>query len=353
MKISKIYPYLELKLKQLFCNNEKLFKLYIFSIKIRKRKCIYITLFTKFYLILVALKIKTGTFITGHSLYVLPQIFSEREGVFFIIKYVKMRKICLFYFKKKLNIKKKGLFIKHFTIDSKLFFFYWNFYFLKNHVIYLLKKFSMNFFFFLIVLMDKKYMKIKSKKNGILNLIFLEDFLKKYYSFVKLIKHSLKLVGCGYISLFFFIGEKNIKKIEWLKLENKYLLNIYNRTVCLFGFLNYKRNIFKKETLNINIELYRFWKKINTHQFFLCPIEKDSSKKKIAVLPCGHIFSLGTIIKLSDKILTNENYLNQMMKMIQIKLIECPWCDIIHENWQNRRLAFDSCDFLKEYLILK
>jgi len=351
MKISKKYQYLELKLKQLFLNNEKIIKLYIFSIKIRKHKCVYITLFTKFYLILVALKIKTGTFINGHSLYVLPKIFSERQGGGGFIKYVKMRKICLFYFKKKLNIRKKALFIKHFTIDCKLFFFYWNFYFLKNHVIYLLKKFSMNFYFFLIVLMDKKYMKIESKKNKISNLVFLEDFLKQYYNFVKLIKHSLKLVGCGNISLFFFIGEKNVNKIEWLKLENKYLLNIYNKTVCSFDFFKYKRNILKKGTLNINIELYRFWKKINTHQFFLCPIEKDSSKKKTGILPCGHIYSLGTIIKLSDKILTNENYLSQMRKMTQLKLIECPWCDIIHENWQNKRLAFDSYDFLKEYLI--
>jgi len=78
-------------------------------------------------------------------------------------------------------------------------------------------------------------------------------------------------------------------------------------------------------------ERYRFWKKINNHPLFLCPVEKMCSNEQITVLPCGHIFSSKTIKKLNNAITPEFEFKISVNNGFTTQFTECLWCESIQE----------------------
>lgn len=275
-----------------------------------------------------------------------PKFFSQSNWFFFIIKYVTVRKMYHFCFKKKQNIQYENLGDKRFRVNCKLFFCYWFFYIFKDLVIFLIKKFAKNFYFWCIEIIYNRYMIVnmdKKKKN--LDLTCIEIFFYNNNKFFNLKKQSSSLITNKNLKFLLFIGKFNLKQLKWVNLDSKRIFDNEKEDMGPFSFCTYKERLSQKKYLYTKIKSYRFWKKISFHPFFLCPVEKNPFSKNNIILPCGHIFSTGTINSLSMKVLTNEKYINKVKKAKTAKFIECPWCEVIHENLLYSGLVSDPCFF--------
>ena len=174
----------------------------------------------------------------------------------------------------------------------------------------------------------KKYENFKKSFKIIHQINFLKD-LKKYIIFKKLNTFSVTIKN---LKFFLMIGSKYLVQLM-NKNESIFKILKFNFTLdTSFGFFFDKKFLINKTTFIIQSSDYIFWKKISSHSFFSCPVEKESSFSKVTILSCGHIFSFETTKKIKNSFSTMMENISLPSKSTLPDFIECPWCEIIQEK---------------------
>jgi len=208
-----------------------------------------------------------------------------------------------------------------------------------------------NSFRFLVILLSSKRIK-KNCHRKILNFqywIYLKEFLDFYHNPINFSNNSLCLLLLENFKFLWVIGLVQIQKNKIKNIDNTNL-RIWRKNYNNFlGFLGYdssnnicEKSLSLRKHLYFKDENYRFWKKINIHSFFSCPVEKGSLHAKITALRCGHIFSLKTIVELREKTCSFCDYLLITGEYRLSVFIECPWCETIDETFGYLILSLDK-----------
>jgi hypothetical protein len=322
------------KFGQIFYNIDNLLKFKLTSIKTGFIKNIFILYFENLYCLLNSLKKNTKFLRNFSSLKELIDLNVYESRSWSINNYIKNREMSLFYFKKKENLEYARKYIKLFKGGKKNFCLDC-FSLIFKDILYLsLKnnKHSYNILPYIILILNRKKLKkykIFEKSFRIINKINFFKNLKKYKIFEKLdtfspINKNLKF--------FFVIGSKYLIQLTNKNASILKILKFNITSDTSFGFFFDKKFLLYKTTFIIKSSGYIFWKKISSHSFFLCPVEKESSFSKVSILSCGHIFSFETIKKITESFLTMMEHTNLLNKLTFPDFIECPWCEIIQEK---------------------
>jgi hypothetical protein len=197
---------------------------------------------------------------------------------------------------------------------------------------------SYNIFHHMKLLLNRKKLKkykIFEKSYKIIHKINFLKNLKKYKIFENLNTFSVTIKN---LKFFFVIGSKYLIQLTNKNASILKILKFKITSDTSFGFFFDKKFLFNKATFIIKSTDYIFWKKISSHPFFLCPVEKESSFSKVIILSCGHIFSFETIKKITDGFSTMMENTSLQNKPTFPYFIECPWCEIIKEKLYHLKL---------------
>jgi hypothetical protein len=342
----KNIQFFETKLNQLFNNIQKWLDCQLLFTKIGKSKYLYFFYFKKFYFLLNKLCNKEDIFLNLNLFYTKPEVFSKDTRYLIVSKYIKLRAKNILYYKKKEFIKKKKklssstfqIFLFHIIPKSQ------NFIAKKN---FRIEKLDWKFFHFFFPLLCPNFIKFNFYKiyKKFSTLIYINKFLSFFQNHTSLFDGIFCLTTVKNLKFILFTGTVYLFQITMKNFKNQTFCNRIQTIKESFTFFQYKKRFFKIFKIFIKSENYRFWKKINIHSFFLCPVQKESCCKQSNVLSCGHIFSLETIKKLSDDVITDIEFFLITKKLLNTRFIDCPWCEIIHEEFLSLNLILDHCFF--------
>jgi hypothetical protein len=137
------------------------------------------------------------------------------------------------------------------------------------------------------------------------------------------------------------VGSKYLIQLTNKNASNLAIFKINITSDTSFGFFSDKNFLINKTTLIIKSSDYIFWKKISSHSFFLCPVEKEPLFSKVTILSCGHIFSFETTKKITESFSGVMENINLPNKWTLPDFIECPWCEIIQEKLYHLNLCLN------------
>ena len=319
--------HLKEKFQQIFFNTAKLNKFQRLSSEISKMKIIYFFIFKNLFIFLKNLERTMNFFKILNSFYEISTFVISYKKIIFLKNCIKLRKRSISFFqKKKIICKKKSLEIKHTKTD---FYFISDFILKSRKILKILQNYKLYWLVFLMKVKLKK-MEIQEFKRNLMICAFMDEilnFLKKTKDFEKLTLFRNFLKNLKFCLI---IGIKNLDQIiieNYAKLILFPNYSIHN----FFGFLRFEMNLVGNRTMKFLNEPYVFWKKINHHPLFLCPVEKVCKNQQIIVLPCGHIFSFETVKKLSEIITKKVEFRNSVNKIYLIQTMDCPWCESVQE----------------------
>jgi hypothetical protein len=332
------------KFELIFLNINNLLKFQQISIRISFTKNYFVLCFENLFNILNLLEKKKLFF--GNLKYIkkILDLCIHKTKFESINVFIKSREISLFYFKKKENIATKQK--KNHIVNSKEKFFYFDYLSVnfKDTLNLFLKNFkytpldsplTMSTFF---EKKHKKYRIIYKSLESVHQMNSLKNF-KKFLIFKKITIFPLIIRN---FEFFLSIGSKYLNQLEVSDLIISRIFDFYETSQSSFLFFSLKKPFSNKTTLIIKSNGYIFWKKISSHSFFLCPVQKESSFSRIKILSCGHIFSFKTTIKITETISTMIEFIDIQNKFSNRFFIECPWCETIQEKLYQLNFVLNS-----------
>lgn len=342
----KEVQFFECSLHQILTNTKKWLDHQISFTKIGKFKYLYLFYFKKFYFLLYRLCNKEDIFLNLNLFFKKPQICLMDTEYLIFNKYIIIRATNILYYKKNAFIKKKKVKCSPFhhflsCIIPKT----QNFISKKYHWI---GKFDWKIFHFLLLLIiypnfeNFEFYKIYKKFS---TLIYVNKFLCFFQNYIILSNGVFFWITMKNFRFFLFTGTVYLFQITIEKLKRQNFFNNIQTIKGSFNLFQYKKKFSKIIKLYIKSENYRFWKKKNIHSFFLCPVQKESYCKQFSILSCGHIFSFETITQLSDEVVTEIEFFLITKKLMNSRFIECPWCELVQEEYLPLNLILDQCFF--------
>lgn len=329
---------------EIFFNIEKLLKFQNFCKKMNIAKYIFSFYFKNLHSLLNTLNNNQNIFGLLDLFYEILENFSKNISLSSLYKYTKLRYSHLSYLIKKKNIQKKISSLVQFNNSLRTYQI--------NSKIHFHKKLDSKFGFFFVSILGLKFKKLKvfEIKKNFSDLNFLDNYLYSYQKFITLLDVALFWISIKNFRFTFFIGTTQLFRIIFSNLTAFNLLDFDFKNEILFDFFTYKKKSPKNMKLYIKSERYRFWKNINTHSFFVCPVEKVPSQDDTWILSCGHVFSQGTIVDLYEYFLdhridpTRYYFLKFWQRKYNLSLptitLECPWCEMIKSHSIANSLLF-------------
>jgi hypothetical protein len=331
------------KFGQIFYNIDNLIKFQLTSIKMGFIKNTFILYFENLYCLLSSLEKDTKFFRIFNFLKELIDLDLCESRSWSINIYIKNRETSLFYFKKKENLEYTKKYI-NLSNRKKRFFCLDCFSLIFKDILNLSLKNYKHCYNILppkiLMLYGKKLKKYKifEKSFKIIDQINFLKNLKKYIIFEKLNIFSVTIKN---LKFFLVVGSKYLIQLTNKNASNLAIFKINITSDTSFGFFSDKNFLINKTTLIIKSSDYIFWKKISSHSFFLCPVEKEPLFSKVTILSCGHIFSFETTKKITESFSGVMENINLPNKWTLPDFIECPWCEIIQEKLYHLNLCLN------------
>ena len=319
------------KFERIFFNIDNLFKFQQISDRISFVKNCFILYFENLFKILILLEKKNLFFLNLIYKKKILDLTGHKIKFRSINVYIKSKEISLFYCKKRENLEAKRK-INH-ALDSKkkvfdlsclslsfkgtsgLFFKRLNYTPFLSSFPFFEKKFRKHRFGY-------KFLESKCQINSLKN-------LKKFLIFNELTIFHLIMRN---FEFFFNIGSKYLNQLKISDLTISHIFDSKKTLITSFAFFFSKKPFFNKPRLIIKSNDYIFWKKISSHSFFLCPVQKVSSFSEIKILSCGHMFSHNTTKKITESLSSMIEFVDMKSKFSNLEYIECPWCETINEK---------------------